>query len=53
MKQEITVYNEEINNTTKPTLSALLKNIKLAIGAQKDENSKLQTQLTDLKKEKS
>lgn len=43
MKQEITVYNEEINNTTKPTLAALLKNIKLAIGAQKDENSKLQT----------
>ncbi len=31
MKQDINLYNEEINNTSKPTIAALLKNLKMAI----------------------
>jgi len=53
MKQKIELSNEETNNTTRPTLTALLKNLKLSIAAQKEENAKLQSQITELKKEKS
>ena len=31
MKQKICLQNEEINNTTKPTLNAMMKNLKLEI----------------------
>ncbi|CAD8058902.1 unnamed protein product [Paramecium primaurelia] len=53
MKQRITNNNEEIKNTTQPTLDAMLRDLRQAINTQKDENSKLQSQLTELKKEKS
>ncbi|CAD8089229.1 unnamed protein product [Paramecium sonneborni] len=53
MKQRITNNNEEIKNTTQPTLDAMLRDLRQAINIQKDENSKLQSQLTELKKEKS
>ena len=41
MKQDINLYNEEINNTSKPSISALLKSLKMAISTQKEESSKL------------
>ncbi|CAD8151565.1 unnamed protein product [Paramecium octaurelia] len=53
MKQRITNNNEEIKNTTQPTLDAMLRDLRQAINTQKDENSKLQSQITELKKEKS
>ncbi|CAD8080976.1 unnamed protein product [Paramecium sonneborni] len=53
MKQRITNNNEEIKNTTQPTLDAMLRDMRQAINTQKDENSKLQSQITELKKEKS
>lgn len=53
MKQRIQNNNEEIKNTTTPSIDALLRDLKLAISAQKDENAKLQAQITELKKEKS
>ncbi|CAD8095652.1 unnamed protein product [Paramecium primaurelia] len=53
MKQRITNNNEEIKNTTQPTLDAMLRDLRQAINTQKDENSKLQSQITEIKKEKS
>lgn len=53
MRQRIQNNNDEIKNTTVPSIDSLSRDLKLAVTAQKDENSKLQSQITDLKKEKS
>ncbi|KRX04624.1 hypothetical protein PPERSA_04439 [Pseudocohnilembus persalinus] len=53
LRSKIEVINEETGNTTRPTLTSMLKNLKLAISAQKEENGSLQNQITVLKKEKS
>ena len=53
MRQRVQNNNEEIKSTTTPSIDALLRDLKLAISAQKDENAKLQSQITELKKEKS
>eukprot|EP00825_Cyclidium_porcatum_P050524 TRINITY_DN9039_c0_g1_i2.p1 TRINITY_DN9039_c0_g1~~TRINITY_DN9039_c0_g1_i2.p1 ORF type:complete len:146 (-),score=37.77 TRINITY_DN9039_c0_g1_i2:34-471(-) len=53
MKQKIELNNEEASNTSRPTINAMLKNLKLAIASQKEENAKIQSQITELKKEKS
>ena len=53
MKHTVMKINKETENVTIPSINNLLKDLKLAITAQKDENSKLQSQITDLKKEKS
>ena len=52
MRQNVLKINKETENVTIPSIDSLLKDLKLAITAQKDENSKLQSQITDLKKEK-
>jgi hypothetical protein len=38
----------EIDNTTKPTLTALMRDLTQAITNQKEENAKLQSQITEI-----
>eukprot|EP01017_Pseudomicrothorax_dubius_P014393 TRINITY_DN1679_c0_g1_i1.p1 TRINITY_DN1679_c0_g1~~TRINITY_DN1679_c0_g1_i1.p1 ORF type:complete len:145 (+),score=35.71 TRINITY_DN1679_c0_g1_i1:27-437(+) len=53
MKQRILNNNDETANTTLPQIDSTFRDLKMAISTQKDENTKLQSQITELKKEKS
>jgi len=43
MKQRIVTSNEEIRNTTSPTLEAMTRDLSISIHSQKEENTKLQS----------
>ena len=52
MENKINFTNEETENTLKPFKEEMYNNLILAINNQKEENSKLQNQLSELKREK-
>ena len=41
MKQKIVSYNEDIKNTTAPTLEAMTRDLSIAVKKQKEDNTKL------------
>lgn len=53
MENKINYANEETEKVLTPFKDELYNNLILAINNQKEENSKLQNQLSDLKREKS
>ncbi len=53
MRNKVNYANEETEKTLNPFIQTLFNNLTLAINNQMDENSKLQNQISELKKEKS
>jgi len=53
MRDSLLKYMEEIKHTLTPTMEHILKEIKVNINGQKDENTSLQVQITELRKENS
>lgn len=53
MRNKVNFANEETEKTLNPFVQALFNNLTLAINNQMEENSKLQNQISELKKEKS
>ena len=52
MKNKVLANNEETVNTLNPFIHSLNQSLNLQINTQKEENSKLQNQISELKKEK-
>lgn len=52
MKNKVLAANEETVNTLNPFIHSLNQSLTLQINTQKEENSKLQNQISELKKEK-
>ena len=52
MSKKIEAQYEDIKNKTQPTLEAMTRDLSMAIKEQKEENTKMQNQITELKKEK-
>lgn len=53
MRNKVNYANEETEKTLNPFVQTLFNNLTLAINNQMEENSKLQNQVSELKKEKS
>ena len=52
MSKKIEAQYEDIKNKTQPTLEAMTRDLSMSIKEQKEENTKMQNQITELKKEK-